>query len=56
MSKGFAIQMPLNACLRDQKKFKVEILAASGQWFNLAEQKKLKSVLILLCVGHLTLN
>jgi hypothetical protein len=34
MSKGFAIQMPLIARLRDQKKLKVETLAASGQWFK----------------------
>ncbi|MGY4384877.1 hypothetical protein ACVWYN_001911 [Pedobacter sp. UYP24] len=34
MSKGFQIQMPLIAKLRDEKKVKVETLAASGQWFK----------------------
>lgn len=34
MSKGFAIQMPLIARLRDQKKVKVETLAESGKWFK----------------------
>lgn len=34
MSKGFAIQMPLIAKLRDEKKVKVETLAESGQWFK----------------------
>jgi hypothetical protein len=34
MSKGYEIQMPLIARLRDEKKLKVETLAASGQWFK----------------------
>ena len=34
MSKGFEIQMPLIARLRDEKKVKVETLAESGQWFR----------------------
>ncbi|HEY3389836.1 MAG TPA: hypothetical protein VGK38_09710, partial [Prolixibacteraceae bacterium] len=34
MSKGFEIQMPLIAHLRDEKKVKVETLAESGQWFS----------------------
>ena len=34
MSKGFAIQMPLIAKLRDEKKVRVETLAQSGQWFK----------------------
>ena len=38
MSKGFEIQMPLLARLRDQHKIRVETLEASGRWF----QKKYK--------------
>lgn len=34
MSKGFEIQMPLIARLRDEKKIKVETLAESGKWFH----------------------
>lgn len=34
MSKGFEIQMPLIARLRDEKKLRVETLAASGKWFK----------------------
>jgi hypothetical protein len=34
MSKGFEIQLPLIARLRDEKKLKVETLAESGQWFK----------------------
>ncbi|HEY5463155.1 MAG TPA: hypothetical protein VIJ95_07860 [Hanamia sp.] len=34
MSKGFEIQLPLIARLRDEKKIKVETLAASGKWFR----------------------
>jgi len=34
MSRGFEIQMPLIARLRDQKKLKVETLAESGKWFR----------------------
>ncbi|MGC4034960.1 MAG: hypothetical protein QM764_03290 [Chitinophagaceae bacterium] len=34
MKKGFEIQMPLIAKLRDEKKIKVETLAASGKWFR----------------------
>ncbi len=34
MSKGFEIQMPLIASLRDQQKVKVETLAESGKWFK----------------------
>lgn len=34
MSKGFQIQMPLIAKLRDENKVKVETLAESGQWFK----------------------
>jgi len=34
MSKGFEIQMPLIASLRDQKKIRVETLEASGKWFR----------------------
>lgn len=34
MQKGFAIQMPLIAKLRDAQKLTVETLAESGKWFN----------------------
>ncbi|MCC6289778.1 MAG: hypothetical protein IT249_18020 [Chitinophagaceae bacterium] len=34
MKKGFEIQMPLIAKLRDENKLKVETLAASGEWFR----------------------
>ncbi|WP_187359703.1 hypothetical protein [Mucilaginibacter ginsenosidivorans] len=34
MAKGFEIQMPLIAKLRDEHKIKVETLAASGKWFK----------------------
>jgi hypothetical protein len=34
MSKGFEIQMPLIARLRNENKVKVETLAESGQWFK----------------------
>jgi hypothetical protein len=34
MAKGFELQLPLIARLRDEKKLKVETLAASGQWFR----------------------
>jgi hypothetical protein len=34
MSRGFEIQLPLIARLRDENKIKVETLAASGQWFR----------------------
>ena len=34
MSKGFEIQLPLIARLRDEKKIKVETLAQSGKWFG----------------------
>jgi len=34
MSKGFEIQIPLIARLRNEKKLKVETLAESGQWFR----------------------
>jgi len=34
MSKGFEIQLSLIARLRDEKKIKVETLAASGKWFR----------------------
>ncbi|HKG05033.1 MAG TPA: hypothetical protein VKB19_01175, partial [Pedobacter sp.] len=34
MSKGFEIQMPLIASLRDQKKIRVETLLESGKWFR----------------------
>jgi len=34
MAKGFEIQMPLIAKLRDEHKVKVETLAASGKWFR----------------------
>jgi len=34
MSKGFQIQLPLIAKLRDENKVKVETLAESGQWFK----------------------
>ena len=34
MSKGFGIQLPLIARLRDEKKIKVETLAESGKWFS----------------------
>ncbi len=34
MSKGFEIQLPLIAELRDNKKVKVETLAESGTWFR----------------------
>ena len=34
MSKGFEIQMPLIARLREEQKVKVETLAASGEWFR----------------------
>ena len=39
MSKGFAIQLPLMARLRDEHKIKVETLEQSGTWFR--EQYKL---------------
>jgi hypothetical protein len=34
MAKGFGIQMPLIARLRDKKKIRVETLAESGRWFR----------------------
>jgi len=34
MAKGYEIQMPLIARLRDEKKVKVETLEASGKWFK----------------------
>lgn len=34
MAKGFEIQLPLIAALRDEQKVRVETLAASGQWFR----------------------
>ncbi len=34
MSKGFEIQIPLIARLRDEKKLKVETLEESGRWFK----------------------
>ncbi len=34
MSKGFELQLPLIARLRDEKKIKVETLAESGKWFR----------------------
>jgi len=34
MSKGFEIQLPLIAALRDQKKIRLETLAESGAWFR----------------------
>ena len=34
MSKGFGIQLPLIARLRDEQKIKVETLAESGKWFR----------------------
>ena len=34
MSKGFGIQLPLIARLRDEKKVTVETLAESGKWFR----------------------
>lgn len=34
MSKGFEIQLPLIAELRDKNKIKVETLAESGEWFR----------------------
>ncbi|MEJ0103712.1 MAG: hypothetical protein WDO19_14670 [Bacteroidota bacterium] len=34
MSKGFELQMPLIARLRDEQKIRVETLAASGEWFR----------------------
>ena len=34
MSKGFEIQLPLIARLRDEKALKVETLAESGKWFR----------------------
>ena len=34
MSKGFGIQLPLIARLRDEKKVRVETLAESGRWFR----------------------
>jgi hypothetical protein len=34
MSKGFAIQLPLIARLRDQQAVRVETLEASGRWFR----------------------
>jgi hypothetical protein len=34
MSKGFGMQLPLIAKLRDQGKLKVETLGASGKWFK----------------------
>jgi len=39
MSKGFEIQLPLIARLRDKKALKVETLAESGKWFR--EQYKI---------------
>jgi hypothetical protein len=34
MAKGFELQMPLIARLRDEHKIRVETLAASGKWFK----------------------
>ena len=34
MAKGFEIQMPLIARLRDEQKIKVETLSKSGEWFK----------------------
>ena len=34
MAKGLAVQLPLIARLRDEKKVKVETLAQSGEWFR----------------------
>lgn len=34
MAKGFQIQMPLIARLRDEHKIRVETMAASGKWFK----------------------
>lgn len=34
MSKGFGIQLPLIAELRDQQKVKIETLSESGEWFS----------------------
>lgn len=34
MAKGYKIQMPLIAKLRDEKKLKVETLSESGRWFR----------------------
>ncbi len=34
MAKGFQIQMPLIARLRDEQKIKVETLSQSGEWFK----------------------
>ena len=34
MEKGFKIQMPLIAQLRDQKKVRIETLSETGQWFS----------------------
>ena len=34
MAKGFEIQMPLIARLRDEKKIRVETMEASGRWFK----------------------
>lgn len=34
MAKGFEIQLPLIASLRDENKIKVETLAESGKWFR----------------------
>jgi hypothetical protein len=34
MSKGYGIQIPLIARLRDEKKLKVETLAETGKWFR----------------------
>ena len=34
MSKGFGIQLPLIARLRDEKKIRIETLAESGRWFR----------------------
>jgi len=34
MAKGYEIQMPLIARLRDEKKLQVETLAQTGQWFK----------------------
>lgn len=34
MSKGFEIQLPLIARLRDENKIKIETLAESGRWFH----------------------
>lgn len=34
MKKGFELQLPLIAKLRDERKLKIETLAASGEWFR----------------------